>query len=432
MEFLPKWRSTSMLALSLCAATLLALLQCEAGHATADTQRYFNTSRAQKIIGALITEASQVEEVVGFSNAFSPAVDNLSELPPYLRANANRMLPILNIGPFVVDPTTGVLRSDQYRVVSDIVTAVSSNHSGAALFYFDELLWHIRVACWHGKQLACNEVAQRYANTLTQVRAIGQELRRRIPGAGMMHVEAYEELNQQMAAWNEIVMLDDTEYLAFDCYGAIHDCGGRAQAEYLCWIINARDALELANPIGRKIFLVAGAFKDFYAFPADNRVIDQMRAYFQALDSSDIYGGIGAFSWGNILAESTAFLGARSLPEVRTMLVSLMRERVLKGAPFSLPPVLVLVGAFTVDRRSWHASFNSIRVPSGTDAQLYVQTAGTDACTLAVTDEAPMLVAVNSLNAWVIRNRPGATIEVSASCIGGGRSLRASITFEFG
>jgi hypothetical protein len=421
-----------MLALSLLTATLVALLQCEAAQASAATQRYFNTSRPEKIIGALITDASQVEEVVGFSNAFSPEVDNVSKLPQYLQANASRMLPILNIGAFMLDPITGILRSDYLRVVSEIVAALSSNHSGPVLFFFDEPLWHIRLACEQGKQLACNEVAQRYADTLRTAQKIGDELRRAIPGAGMMHVEAYEELSRQMAAWNGIVMLDDAEYLAFDCYGAIHDCGGRAQAEYLCWIMSARDALELVNPIGRKIFLVTGTFKDFYAFPDENRVIDQIRTYFEALDSSEILGGIGAFSWGNVLAESTPFLGARSLPEVRPALVSLMRERVLKGTPFTLPPVLALVGAFVADTRRWHASFNSIRVPAGIDALLYVQTAGTDTCTLAVTNEAPMLVTANSLHAWIIRNRPGATIEANASCIGGGRSIRASIRFEFG
>lgn len=122
-------------------------------------------------------------------------------------------------------------------------------------------LWTIRKACREGKPKACHDIENRYAETLSTLRSVGRLLRQQFPGGGVIHIEAWAELVLQKQAYPDelAIMLDDAEYLGFDCYGNFYFCGSPelgyySQIEYGSGVWDTMQALESANPIGRKFF----------------------------------------------------------------------------------------------------------------------------------------------------------------------------------
>lgn len=276
---------------------------------------YFDTS--QKVLGILLTHPSQVNEVASFANAFSPPVDvRMHEIPAYLQANAGRMLPMIDLGVHLFDKSTGVLVYDYDTVLECLLHTVQENHPGRVLFWWNEIEWLLRVAAFGGKPQAETEVVTHYENLRHQATLIGEEIRRRIPGSGVLHIESSAELSQQWNAWGHIAMFEDCEYLAFDCYGLINNCGGRPQNDYIIWVWNKVDMLERERPIGRKVFLVPGAFKDSLAFPDEAMCVDQLEVYFAKLDEHERFGGVGAFTWGTVVEAHNTIIGARHLERV--------------------------------------------------------------------------------------------------------------------
>lgn len=195
--------------------------------------RHFDTNRPEKLLGFALTESSQVNEVVDFSNAFSFSPAQPSEITGYLNQNANRLLPVIEIGRFFFDEEQGLYN---YSDILPIIQAVNTSaHRGAVLFFVDEPLWHIRLACLKGAVSACQEIDSGYAATLPLFRKLSRNLKKALPGAGMMHIEAYAELLYQKSAnpSNNIILLDEAEYLGYDCYGAFDDCGITNISEFI-------------------------------------------------------------------------------------------------------------------------------------------------------------------------------------------------------
>jgi hypothetical protein len=276
---------------------------------------YFDTS--QKVLGILVTHPSQVDEVASFANTFSPPVDvRMQEIPAYLRENNGRMLPMIDLAAHLFDKSTGALVHDYGMVLECLLHTVQENHQGRVLFWWNEIEWLIRISAFGGKPQAEAEVVTRYENLRHQAKLIGEEIRRRIAGSGVLHIESSAELSQQWNAWGHIAMFEDCEYLAFDCYGPIADCGGRPQNDYLIWVWNTVDVLERETPIGRKVFLVPAAFKDSLAFPDEATCVAQLDTYFAKLDEHERFGGVGAFTWGTVVEAHNTIIGARHLERV--------------------------------------------------------------------------------------------------------------------
>lgn len=189
------------------------------------TWRPFDTQRSEKLLGFQLTRPEHVDEVNTFSNAFSFSPRNTEEVTHYLNRNANRLIPVVVVNSFIFE-TGQHLVTDRY-ILSLIEAIRSSHHRGTILFLLDEPLWHIRSGCLNKIEAACHEISQNYASTLTTLKKISRDLKKAFPQAGLMHIEAYMELLLQKLdnPSANIIMLDEAEYLGYDCYGAFNDCG---------------------------------------------------------------------------------------------------------------------------------------------------------------------------------------------------------------
>ncbi|WP_297324021.1 hypothetical protein [Nitrosomonas sp.] len=287
---------------------------------------YFNTDRPQKIIGPFLAQVEHIEEIKTFSNAFGVAPKTASEITQYLNANTHQMLPVITISSLLFDKETGMYRDDSDAIIDAIQK--SSIRPAEILFLMDEPLAAVRAACEKGKSKACRDVENRYVETLSTLRLVGQLLRKQFPGAGVMHIEAWIELVQQKKQYpNEnVIMLDDAEYLGFDCYGEFDYCGSsehgyNSQIEYGTWVWDAMHALESTNSIGRKMFLVTGAFLADHSFDSAETILKQMYTYAYVLSQHDKLGGLGIFLWSDMIENGTLFTGARSIRDIADFIV---------------------------------------------------------------------------------------------------------------
>ncbi len=283
---------------------------------------YFNSDRPNKIIGVFLTEANQINEIKNFSNSFGVNPVTFSDITRYLNANNNEMLPVITINNLLFDAETGMYHHD----VSLIVDAIEQSkiNKGEILFLIDEPLWTIRKSCEKNIFEACQDIANRYAETLHTMRVIGQLLRKHFPGSGILHIEAWAELVIQKNEYphDNVIMLDDAEYLGFNCYGDVNYCGsekyGRhSQMAYGTLVWDAMQALEIVNPIGRKIFLVAGAFIADGYFSQPEEIFPQLTTYPWILDETKMIGGLGIFLWGELEDNNIKFYGARGIKSVK-------------------------------------------------------------------------------------------------------------------
>lgn len=288
----------------------------------ADAQAsYFNTDRPQKIMGSFLTEVEHIDEVAEFSNAFGFAPKSVDEITHYLDANVHKMLPVISIGKLLFDPGTGMYRNDPYGIIDAI--EMSAVRHREILFLLDEPLWTIRKACNEGKTKACRDIENRYADTLSALRSAGRLLRQQFPGSGVMHIEAWAELVLQKQAYPDelVIMLDDAEYLGFDCYGDFYSCGSpelgyNSHIDYGTGVWNTMQALESANPIGRKLFLVPGGFLADKLFDDVETLVDQLYLNAYLLNQSKEIGGLGVFLWGDMIEDGRFFTGARNIRSI--------------------------------------------------------------------------------------------------------------------
>ncbi|MBL8499250.1 MAG: hypothetical protein LZF64_13240 [Nitrosomonas sp.] len=288
----------------------------------ADAQAsYFNTDRPQKIMGSFLNAAEHIDEIAEFSNAFGFAPKSVDEITRYLDANVYKMLPVISIGNLLFDPETGMYRNDPYGIIDAI--AMSAVRHREILFLLDEPLWTIRKACNEGKPKACRDIENRYADTLSVLRSAGRLLRQQFPGSGVMHIEAWAELVLQKQAYPDelAIMLDDAEYLGFDCYGDFYSCGSpelgyNSHIDYGTGVWNTMQALESANPIGRKLFLVPGGFLADKLFEDVETLADQLYLNAYLLNQSKEIGGLGVFLWGDMIEDGRFFTGARNIQSI--------------------------------------------------------------------------------------------------------------------
>lgn len=287
---------------------------------------YFNTNRLQKIIGPFLTEVGHIQEIRTFSNAFGFTPKTASEITQYLDANTHKMLPVVTISSLLFDKETGMYRNDPNAIIDAIEKSII--RPDEILFLMDEPLAAVRGACEKGKSEACRDVEGRYVGTLLTLRSVGQLLRKQFPGSGVVHIEAWTELVQQKKQYpNEnVIMLDDAEYLGFDCYGNFDYCGSAehgyySQIEYGTGVWDAMHALESTNPIGRKMFLVTGAFLADQIFDSAEAIQEQMYTYAYILDQHDKLGGLGIFLWSDMVENGKPFTGARSIRAIADFIV---------------------------------------------------------------------------------------------------------------
>lgn len=453
-----------------------------------NTVNYFNTARSEKLLGVLLTEPDQLDEIAGFSNAFAFVPRQESSITDYLNRNTHELLPVISIGHYFFDKISGSFNASD---VAPIVQAINqSAHTGPVIFLFDEPLWQIRFSCLGGHSLACNEAHNNYADTLLQLKKIIRDLRNALPGSGIMHIEAYAELIYQKhaAPLNDVIMLDEAEYLGFDCYGAFENCGiveivnffdlqsdanaaaadmntnnvssvaplfavtsstgqsglicsgslnncitvsasdvlfaaQRSQQDYLDWILDSLHSMEISKPIGRKIFLVPGAFQDFNFFPSEAKAMNQLDSFVETLDSSDIFGGSGSFIWGNLQEGIFPYIGARSLASVRTAITDRFRTRISTRRQLSLPPVMTLVGAIGA-----RGNFDQVKTDGATHGDVYFQNTGMDSCKVRVGNEPNRAMKLNQLNHITIPSLK-TPLNVTAQCLKGNRSFVKQVQF---
>lgn len=461
------------------------------------TKKYFSIKPNEKIVGFALNEPSQINEIANFSNAFSFAPQELEDVSRYLNKNSNNLMPVIEIGRFLFDETTHSFRELD---VAPLVQAIkTSTYQGPMLFLVDEPLWRLRLSCFKQNQAACTEIANKYIHTLEIFKKTGAELRKALPGSGILHIEAFAELIYQKNSGpsDNVIMLDDAEYLGYDCYGPFDRCGitdvsdtfadtgstsnlasfnivdvfsnaypdnlipykisdsdiinflteelglkhfpfigffqklpslfdsdhelnlvcdssnseciitdpisesanisPMPQSVYIDWVKSAVLSMEAVNPIGRKIFLVPGAFQNFHNFPSENKAIDQINAFTQVFDSSSLFGGMGGFIWGDLQEGPIPFIGAHSLFDVRFTIAHIFRERM--GTQKSLTidaefhPAMSLVGAIGT-----RGSFQQLVTHGATQGDIYFQSAGMDSCLLKIGNNWQQTLTINQLN----------------------------------
>ncbi len=461
------------------------------------TKKYFSTKPDEKIVGFALSESSQINEIANFSNAFSFAPQKLEDVSRYLNGNSNNLIPVIEIGRFLFDETTHTFR--ELDIVPLVQTIKASTYQGPMLFLVDEPLWRLRLSCSKQNSAACTEIANKYTHTLDIFRKVGKELRKALPGSGMLHIEAFSELIYQKNSnpSDNVIMLDDVEYLGYDCYGPFDQCGMpdvsdifvdtgstsnlasfnivdvfssaypdnlipyritdskvinflteelglrnlpfieifqkmpslfdsdhelnlvcdssnseciitgpilegtiipvMPQSVYIDWVKSALLSMEAVNPIGRKIFLIPGAFQNFQNFPSENNAIDQINAFTQVFDSSPLFGGMGGFIWGDLQEGPIPFIGARSLFNVRLAIANIFRERIntqkslIADAEFH--PAMSLVGAIGT-----RGSFQQLVTHGATQGDIYFQSAGMDSCLLKIGNDWQQTLTINQLN----------------------------------
>ncbi len=253
-----------------------------------------------KLVGILITQISQVNEVTPFSNAvaFSPADD--AELVQYLNKIDNRMVPVVMIDRFFM-----VNQKYHTDYSHELYSALEqSNHFGRIVFMFDEPMWRAT-----RNQQPHNEVIDAMSAAKSNY-----------PSAEIMHIEAYAELyNQYVNNEKELTLFYDADHIGFDCYGKYGDCGGPkipgiGQFTYLNEINKAIEA----KGSDAKLFLVPEAFTS-PNFTEDQRaVIRQLRAYMMFFENNiDRVSGLGAFVWGDSAFGDPTIIGARNNDLIR-------------------------------------------------------------------------------------------------------------------
>ena len=400
-----------------------------------DVNQYFNTNRAEKLMGASVLDPSQVRELSLFANTFGfiggTGLD-LSPIPQYLSQNRslNRMLPMIGIRNILFSTDTGIVRADYQAVSAQIAQLVSRHYAGPVIFYLDEVFWNIRLKCQQGSQPACLEVSNHYQQTLIQLRKSGNILRSIIPGSGIYHVEAYAELILQKQSWGQVTFLDGAEYLGYDCYGDMANCGGHPQSDYLQWTAEALRTLESKKSLNRKIFLLAGGFQDLYTFRNEASAVQQINNFFSVLDSSTIYGGLGVFIWSNMEDRSrpTASFGARTIASVRTNIVNSIIARRSGGdrnAVTHLPPVLSLIASYQTGPASWISSLIDLQMPKVDRSAIYLQSAGMNSCMISMAGANTPMVP-NKLQG-IYTQTINSDTAVTATCIAAGVSYSKTL-----
>ena len=252
--------------------------------------------------GALISDKTQIDELVDVTNSFAFEPNSITELTEMLQYNNGRLMPFVELSRYLWNDETGLF---EIRGVDELRDAVGREK---IIIMLDEPLWRIRRACESGNQNSCQEISHGYRNTQEVFSEIKYLL-----GYQMFHVEAYAELIDQKSQFGKVMVISAADHVGFNCYGAIDNCHGHSQWEYGGWIYEA-----IAGT-GKRIILTVGTWE----FDAVDVVVSQIDQYFDIFRSRpDIFSGIGAFTWG----DSGGVIGAREIPEIREALINQFKE----------------------------------------------------------------------------------------------------------
>lgn len=253
-----------------------------------------------KLIGILITELSQIDEVMPFSNAVAFRPSDGAEMLSYLNKIDNRLTPVIIVDHFFI--VDGKYKHGHSR---DLYNALEqSKHFGRIVFMFDEPMWRARK----------NE--QAYKDV---IKVMG-EVKLNYLGVEVMHIEAYAELYQQYTENNgKLYLFYDADHIGFDCYGEYGSCGGLnvpelSQFTYLDEIYKAIKN----HGSSAKLFLVPGAFTSPNYPESEFDVIKQLQSYMYFFENNfDKVSGLGAFLWGNTTLPEVTIIGARNNELIR-------------------------------------------------------------------------------------------------------------------
>lgn len=248
-----------------------------------------------KLVGILITELSQVDEVVPFSNAVAFRPTDGVELVSYLNEIDNKMTPVIIVDHFFI--VDGKYKNGVSRDLYDALE--QSKHFGRTLFMFDEPMWRARK----------NDQSYR------EVINVMQDVKLNYLGIEIMHIEAYAELYQQYTENDgKLSLFYDADHLGFDCYGEYGSCGGLNVPEHSQFIyLSEIDKAIKKHGSSAKLFLVPGAFTS-PKYPEDEfDVIKQLQSYMFFFENNpDRVSGLGAFVWGNTTCGDATIIGARN------------------------------------------------------------------------------------------------------------------------
>lgn len=150
-----------------------------------------------KLIGMLITEISQIDEVAAFSNAVAFRPLDGAELTLYLNKIDNKMTPVIIVDHFFI--VDGKYKNGLSRELYDAIE--QSKHFGRIVFMFDEPMWRARK-----NDQAHNDVLKVMGDVQLNYR-----------GVEIMHIEAYAELYQQYTENNRMLyLLYSADHIGFD------------------------------------------------------------------------------------------------------------------------------------------------------------------------------------------------------------------------
>lgn len=272
----------------------------------------FNTNREAPIVGALLTNPSEVKEVSSFSNTFAFLPPKNEDITKFLNANSNKMLPMIFINHLLYDSQQGTYNTD----VEGIVQAIKRTWlqpPKEIIFTFDEPMFNIRTACLSGVKRACDDVNFYYQESLNDIKIIIEQLKAKLPeiSVGIMHVEAFVEMIWQKEDWphRNVIMLEESDYVAFDCYGPVDRCGVdsilgkkvgyKSLMEYGLWLYDSMVELEEVDNKGRKMMMIPQAFHGTKEFTHHDS-IHQMLWYLTIMKQySTLIGGYGVFAWNH-------------------------------------------------------------------------------------------------------------------------------------
>lgn len=275
----------------------------------------FNVSASDKMIGVLIMEPSQVNEVIEFSSVVGINPTTEQEFRSYLDEVDNRVDLIVSIGQNFLT-NRGVYEYNQY--VLDIITLTleDSNFNRKIVFAIDEPMWRVRTACFEGEQAACNDVDANYSQSLNALLEISDYLRANVPNSEIMHIESYAELYMQYDNASEFYLMYHAEHIAFNCYGQLDNCGGAfgvPMLDQMLYIQSMYGQIKLNNS-NAEIFLFTGLFVDGVFFETEEDMLQQLNDYVNLFTTYREYlSGIGGYSWGSFFEVGRDFIGARDL-----------------------------------------------------------------------------------------------------------------------
>lgn len=228
-------------------------------------------------LGVFITSVLQLSDLPAGTNAVGFIPENSTQLTEYLDTIDNTLTPVIGIDTFYKE--NGVYT---YKSPQELKTALSnSKHFSGVVFMLNE-------PCWYASHMgqSCDDAL-----------AVFSQVKKDFPLVEFFHVEAYPELDRQMATYGHMKFLPEADHVGFDCYRPFHDCYGKDHFYYLANLYNSA----YVNNHNIKVFVVPGAFVHPSYMPTVNMTIQHIRDYVDVVTQyKEFVSGVGFFTWGDV------------------------------------------------------------------------------------------------------------------------------------